>query len=115
MREARARHRAAPARGSSSPTAASQVEHARGPLPAGFAPARRGLLPADAHDAHGAPDGRKGVRSVRQISADVADPHLNRIFASGSNPTHLEFHPNSRRDGSNPTPSAPTPNQTHGK
>ena len=43
MREARARHRAAPARGSSSPTAASQVEHARGPYPQGS------LLPAAAY------------------------------------------------------------------
>jgi hypothetical protein len=45
----------------------------------------------------------KGVRSVRQISADGADPHLKRIFISGFNPTHLGFNPNSCRDGSNPT------------
>ena len=96
MREARARHRAAPGRGSSSPAAASQVEHACGLLPAGA------VANEDRMALKALPTEEKGVRSVRQISADGADPHLNRIFASGSNPTHVEFHPNSRRNGSNP-------------
>jgi hypothetical protein len=63
-------HRVAPGQGSSSSAAASQVEHARGLLPTGAVANEDRMMLTTLMTKE------KGVRSVRQISTDGADPHL---------------------------------------
>ena len=56
-----------------------------------------------------------GVGSVRRISTDGGDPHIDRIFPSGSAPTRAPPHPNILKMGSTRPGWISSTNQTHGK
>ena len=61
---------------------------------------------------HGAPNGKTGVCSVRQISADGANPHLTRIFLL--EPTQPNSHSIQTAIGTDPTqPSSLQPPTKH--